>query len=442
VAGAQDGVLALATPLAADYADAQLAPPGLARFGTPRTWVRARLPHDGEPPRARLLGVHLNAVWAAQQQSVEGEVLGSGNGEPGQGFLTRQRPVLPGQVLEVRELDGARAAVELPLLLRDLQAHGLSEADLRLVTDPRSGQLSQVWVAWQERPHLHFSAPGDRHYMLERSRGLVTFGDGRHGRMPPPGRDNVRARLYQAGGGLDGNVPAGAITQALSGVLAQGVTNPRPAEGGAQGEAPAAVLDRGPLLLRHQRQALALGDYEALAREASPGVAVARALANVHPDGHPAAGWVRLMVMPHSAQARPQPSMELRRRVHGFIAARMPAAAAGRLGVTGPRYLAVGAVAELVPRQPQGAAQAREAALAALQRFLHPLQGGPDGTGWDFGRDVFLSDLAVLLESVPGVDHVRTLELTLEGTPRGEAVAVPADCIVVAGPLRVTLAGA
>src|SRR5262249_50777196 len=156
---------------------------------------------------------------------------------------------------------------------------------------------NQVWVRWQERPNLLFSGPGDRHYMIDRSRGRLIFGNGRHGRIPPAGADNIHARRYRSGGGVDGNVPTGTITRLLGGVVAQGVTNPRAADGGADGElaesapegawrAPRAdqpaggapgdervprgepVLVRGPRTFRHRRQALSADDYEALAREA------------------------------------------------------------------------------------------------------------------------------------------------------------------------------
>ncbi|GIE35161.1 hypothetical protein Ait01nite_082060 [Actinoplanes italicus] len=45
----------------------------------------------------------------------------------------------------------------------------------------------------------------------------------------------------------------------------------------------------------------------------------------------------------------------------------------------------------------------------ALSRFLHPLTGGDDGTGWEFGRPVFRSELFQVLERLDGVDHVRRL---------------------------------
>jgi predicted phage baseplate assembly protein len=200
------------------------------------------------------------------------------------------------------------------------------------------------------------------------------------------------------------------------------------------------VRERGPLLIRHRRRACSADDYEALAREASPGVAVARALPTTAPSGRPAPGRVRLVIVPQSQDPRPRPSFELRRRVRDFILQRAPASLGG-LAVVGPDYLAIGVEAVVVPREASAGGLVREAVLAVLARFLHPLTGGPDGTGWAFGRGVYLSDVAARLERVEGVDHVATLNLLVADTPRGVVITVPPDRIVVAGSLDVRLAG-
>jgi hypothetical protein len=441
VASSGDGVINLRTPLDKTYDRATVTLAALPRFGTPRSWIRARLESDGDPLEAEVGGIHLNAAWASQVQTFVGEPLGSSDGRPGQSLFFRTSPVLAGEVVEVRELDGPRAEVELPILLADLEAHGLSAEAVRTVTDPRTGRVSEAWVRWQSRPNLFFSGPDDRHYVIERSRGRVQFGDGVLGRIPPTGRDNVRTATYRSGGGQIGNVPAGAIAQILSGVPAQGANNPRAAEGGADGELPDGALGRGPAMVRHRRQALSLEDVEALARESSPAVAVARALPTTHPTGRPAPGWVKVIVMPHSGDARPSPSFELRRRFEAFLALRGPAGAAGQIRVAAPDYQPIGVEAVVVPVDPSKAGPVVEAATAAIIAFLHPLTGGPQGTGWPFGRDVFASDVASVLESTPGVDVVPNLELLLDGTPRGDRVEVPGDRIVVAGPIRIRAQG-
>jgi hypothetical protein len=405
----------------------------LARFQGPLYWLRGRLREDGQPNPSLLNAIFLNAIWALQAQTIRDEDLGSGNGEPRQAFFFARKPVLDDEVIEVRELDGPRAAVELPILAREVDA-----ADVHVVYDANR-TVREVLVRWHRQDNLYLSTPNDRHYVLERSSGRVIFGDGVNGRLLPAGIDNVMARRYRSGGGAVGNVAAGAIAQLLGGIpYVSGVTNPRAAEGGADSETVAQIRQRGPQTLRHRERALAARDYESLAHEASPGVAVARALPATHPSGRPARGWVKVIIVPHSQEPRPQPSFGLRRQVQDFILARAPASLAG-IFVTGPRYLQVGVAAVVAPLDLTQAGPVGVAVRQALEAFFHPLTGGPNGRGWPFGRSVYLSDVAAMLEELPSVDYVQEFELLLDGLPQGEQVVVPPDRIVVAGPMRVRI---
>jgi hypothetical protein len=438
IAGVDGNVLALETPLADRYNMGTVSLAPLARFGVPRDWLRTRLKENGAAQTVAVNGIFLNATWANQTQTIANEVLGSGNGQLGQTLFFSQFPILPGEVIEVRELDGARAAVEWPILRDELLAGGFTDDDLRTVVDPRTGKVREVWVRWQWRPHFFFSSPTDRHYVIERARGRLLFGDGNNGRLPTVGIDNIRARVYRAGGGLVGNVPRGTITQLLGGTLAESVSNPVAAAGGADGESATAVKDRGPETLRHRWRAISTSDFEAMAREASPGVAAVRVLPATTPNKRPAAGWVTVIIVPQSHEARPQPSYELRREVHDYLAERLPATLdPDHVAVIGPTYRPVGVAALVTPRVRAEAGIVGARVKGALATFLHPLTGGPEGRGWDFGRDVFLSDVAALVEAVSGVDHVRQLDLLLDDAPVGTRVPVPPDQIVVAGDLQI-----
>lgn len=433
--------LVLRAPLDGSFRGGTVAPAGLARFGTPRSWLRARLRDDGEPRRAVLRGVYANAVWAAHRQTVESEVLGGSDGRPGQVLFTLRRPILPGQVVEVRELSGPRADAEAEVFLRELEAVGIDEGECRIERDAR-GRIAAVWVPWRERPSLLFASPAERVYAVDRERGRLIFGDDARGRIPPAGRDSIRARKYRVGGGVHGNLPAGAIAQVVSGVMAQGVSNPRPSEGGADGERPHDALTRGPLVLRHFHQALTAGDYEALAREASPAVAVARAMPCTGRDGVNAPGHVTVVIVPHSAEPEPMPSLALRRLVRDALAARAPASLGSPPHVVGPAYEQVGCETTVVPADRRAGGPAVTAVTRALERFLHPLTGGPRGQGWPFGRDVHLSDLAALLEGMEEVDAVTELVLLAGGRPRADRVRIPPGRLVSAGRIVVRLSGA
>lgn len=411
----------------------------LARFGAKRAWIRARLKDEGDPPPLNIKTIHLNAVWARQQQTDRDEVMGSSTGLPGQVFFFRRTPVLVGEWIEVRELSGRRAEVEHSLLRDELLQGGFKPGDIRTVANPRDGRVTEVWVRWQPRPHLYFSGPDDRHYLVDRVRGRLLFGNGVQGKIPPAGDNNILARRYQSGGGKAGNVAAEAITQLLTMTPgAQGVSNPRPAEGGADSEDLSVTRLRGPEDIRHRWRALSALDYAALAREASPAVAVARALPATRADGRAAPGWVTVQIVPHSSLPEPQPSPELKRQVHAYLAARAPAGMCG-IQVAGPDYWPVDVTVTVVAKSPGDAEMVERRVREALARFLHPLTGGPEGTGWPFGRDLYQSDLAAVVEGVAGVDYMEGLQLAQKGSPRGEHISVPGHCMVSAGTVEVRM---
>jgi hypothetical protein len=186
---------------------------------------------------------------------------------------------------------------------------------------------------------------------------------------------------------------------------------------------------------------LSVDDWEALAHEASPAVALARALPATRPGGLHATGWVTVVIVPRSADPEPQPSFELRREVLRFLLDRAPATLAARAAVVGPDYKRVGIDAVIVPKPGEEPGAVADRARAALAAFLHPLTGGPDGGGWGLRQAVYLSDVAAVATAVAGVDHVSSLLLLDRGSPTGDALSVPSGRIVAAGPLRVRLEG-
>ena len=387
--------------------------------------VRARM-KQGEPPAPLpLAGLWLNAVWASDSQTFAQEPLGSSDGNPRQTFTAVRTPVLESESLEVQEWTGRgeywRAFV------RDV-----AEDDLRFEKDQSSGEVTAVWVRWSLRPHLHASGPADRHYAIERARGLVVFGDGVLGMMPPSG---ARIALsYRSGGGLGGNVPAGAIAELRTAApFVLGAANPVPASGGAPTESVASVRLRGPQRLRHRDGAVSPQDCEWIAAEASPEVARARCLPVTGPDGRAQRGWVTVLIVPHSRDDQPRPSVELRRRVAEHLSRRVPASVAGRVRVEGPRYVAVSvsAVLVLLPRQSPAAVEAR--VRSAIDRFLHPLSGGPSGDGWAFGETVHVSHIASLVENSGGVDFARSIGISIDGRLYTESVPIDADTLLAAG---------
>ncbi|MEA2563578.1 MAG: hypothetical protein QOH06_5082 [Acidobacteriota bacterium] len=396
-------------------------------MGRTAFWLRGRWERGEYAVEPRLDRVLTNTTWGVHAQTVLDEVLGSSLGERGQVFRTLRAPVLEGQLLEVIEPEVPSGAD-----LADLEAEE-GDGTVTVVRDA-AGQFVAVRVRWREVPDFYGSGPRSRHYVLDHSTGEVRFGDGRRGLIPPPGRNNIRMVRYQAGGGLAGNRPAGSISQ-LKGTVPYvgGVVQLVAAEGGAAEESLEAVRSRGPKMLRHRNRATAAVDYEDLAFEASSQVARAQALpARSNVDG----GRVGLIVVPASASAKPVPGLELLERVRSYIEARVSPVV--DFWVVGPDWLQVDVRAEVVPQRLEAVTEVQTAVLDRLRSFLHPLTGGPEGEGWEFGRKPHRSDLYALIEETPGVDHVRQLEVT--ETPR-EGGARPGRFLVFSGNHEIALSG-
>jgi hypothetical protein len=373
------------------------------QFGVTGYWIRALLEPGGEPP-VQLRALLPNTTFATNTVTLNDDVLGSSDASANQIFHTRRSPVLAGPRLEVRE-PGSPSREELALL---------GAAGEGAVT-PAAGSTSEVWVRWMEVVDFHGSGPRDRHYVLDHIAGEVRFGDGVRGRIPPRGIGNVRMARYQTGGGASGNRAAGTIVELHDTVpYVDRVTNLEPADGGIAAESTASLVTRGPRALRHGGRAVALEDYEDLARMASPAVARAKTVPvrqlRDDPLGNtPAAGAVSVIIVPQSADAKPLPSVGLMAQVEDRL--RAAATPTASVAVVGPLYVRVDVSAELALSSIDDARKVEDAVHATLRAFLHPLTGGRQGAGWDFGRRPFLSDLYAVLSEVSGVDHVRRLSV-------------------------------
>ena len=358
----------------------------------------------------------VNTVMATQTLTLENELLGSSNGKPRQMFRTARAPILTEVQLEVRELDApgpgdaarGRAAGAVDTMSRSAE-----------VRAPGDG----VWVRWQEVQDWLSSTHEDRHFLVNRETGEITFGDDLRGRIPPRGTNNVRLSRYQTGGGAAGNQPAGTIAQLRTTVpYVATVVNLEPAVGGQDAEGWDALGERGSRWLRHRDRAVTVEDYEDLAKLASPSVAMAKCYSCEDRARDPLGGSVRrgvvsVVVVPRGPEARPEPDLELLRQVRDFLGAH--AASEASLVVLGPQYARVSVAAEVVPREAYMGASVKARCEERLTRFLHPVTGGERGRGWGLGAVPHESDLFAQLEAVEGVGYVRSLRLRVEEEQAG-----------------------
>jgi hypothetical protein len=380
-----------------------------SEFGLPLFWARAVLRAGNYTSEPQISALLPNTVMARHATRIENEVLGSSDGSKNQTFQTALAPVLKGQQLEVRELE-VPSTTEQAAIRREAGNDAIS-----IVAD-QTGRPLEVWVRWTEAPDFYASGPRDRHYVLDPLAGKAKFGDGISGMIPPMASGNIRMLSYRTGGGVGGNKPARAITELRTTVpYVQSVTNYIAASGGAEAETYESLLERMPRTIRHSGRAVTYEDYEDLAMLASPEVARARCVRFYDAKN---IGAVSLLVVPRSGDPKPVPSVEMKKRVLEFIEQRNPPLV--QLTVSEPEYVEVSVAVDIAPTTLEDANELKLVVPEKISRFLHPLMGGFEGEGWGFGRKPYLSDLYYLIEAIPGVDHINSLVMKMNGEVKSE----------------------
>lgn len=357
-------------------------------------WLRASVKEPGYEIPPRLDTVAANTVAATHGKAFQDE-RSRANGLPSQQVKLRNRPVLHGTVeLKIREEDERR----------------------------REGD-EENWREWTEVEDFDASGPEDRHFTVNLEDGVIKFGDGVRGRIPPAVEDkegNVRVLKYRAGGGEKGNVGAHRITEILAPIDVKNklkVDNARPSAGGAEAEPLKDAKSRARRSLKEVTRGVTTGDYETLTLK-TPGLRVARV--KVLPQYHPKfpaiqmRGAVTVVVVPHvmpgSDDRLPVPSEGFLKNVGRHLGAH--SLVSTNLSVVGPEFVevTVKAAVRIDPRS--GAETVRAGVADALRQFLHPLTGGHDGAGWPFGRPVYKTEIYQLIEGVSGVACVERVSLS------------------------------
>jgi predicted phage baseplate assembly protein len=303
-----------------------------------------------------------------------------------------------------------------------------------------------AWRSWERRDDFAASRRSDAHYLLDPTAGEMTFGDGEHGRTVPAGALLfVKCDLTAA---ENGQLESGQITRIADSLhnrailsdpavlTAMGVRNPLPTEGGAPAETLAHAIGRGIELREASWRAVTARDFEVIALT-TPGTNIARVSArpNLFPSLEciSAPGVVTVLVVPAMPGPRPQASAGLLAEVAARLERRRIIGT--RVIVAGPSYLSVSVRAE-VKAFPNGSqVRLHDDIVAALNAFFNPLTGGPEGTGWPFGRDVYRSEILQVLDEIPGVDHVVSLDLFADGCgPLCGNLCVPSTWLIAPGP--------
>ncbi len=138
---------------------------------------------------------------------------------------------------------------------------------------------------------------------------------------------------------------------------------------------------------------------------ASTAVARAKCLPSRDRDGE-----VRVVILPRGEEKttdltrRLSPAPELLRHVKNYLDARRLVGTI--VHIEKPIYAEISLRVSILRRTIGQSDRLKREIEERVRKFLHPLAGGKDGDGWPFGRAVYKSDLAHLVEDIPGLETV------------------------------------
>ena len=260
---------------------------------------------------------------------------------------------------------------------------------------------------WTEVSDFDASGPADNHYLLDRTAGELTVGDGQRGAQPPPGA-SLRAR-YEAGGGTVGNVPE-TTRWSVDDAPAIEIKPREPATGGSDAESLAAAIDRCRAQLEAGQRAVTADEYGTLA-ESTPGVRVARSTVRLPSvDDAP----ITVVVVPEAPPdvSRPTPSEGFVQAVETHLDRHR--LLGDRIEVCGPKYVGVSVDLSVVPATGYTAGDVRRRIKRHLTAALDPI-GGLTGDGWPFGRGLSAHYLEQTVSELAAVDDVEVLTIRTVG---------------------------
>ncbi|MCX9009881.1 MAG: putative baseplate assembly protein [Candidatus Methanoperedens sp.] len=285
-----------------------------------------------------------------------------------------------------------------------------------------NGKLNIYSGLWTQVDDFDGSGPDDNHFILDKERGEIMFGDGLNGKIPPAS-SNIRVIRYRAGGGREGNTNAGYEWKIGGDKKIRDsqlrIVNKRASTGGKGAETMEEAIERCLKDLKVPFTAVTSDDFEYIAKN-TPGlrVAKAKAIPNYQKDegnGESYKGSVTVAVLPYtlleSFDSPPVPSP-------GFINAVCRHLDKHRLlgtdiHIESPQFVRVDVSITIDPVKGYPETELIGAVKKNLNQFLHPVRGWFDGGGWPIGRIVSRSEVFELINKVEGVNCI--LKLTLSG---------------------------
>lgn len=387
------------------------------RFNTQSYWIRLvpviHQKQNAAPQRYnRFMHLRINAVPVMQMETLTSEYYAVPAIQPWANIFLSRAPILKGDVW-INEL-GLISEEEIQSIIED------KPESLYLENDKR-GERIGVWMKWTQVENFNDSAAlhtsGGRIYTLDLELGKITFGDGKLGRIPHSDLPEYIRIDYALGGGLAGNLEPGKINKAVTSIpFLERVYNGSPIWGGLGTEHTLQAENRISELIRHRGMALSGRDVEAIIKSHN------RDIHDVKATGQK--GEVKISILPDAFPYQISHFFEIKEKTEEILEDAMSAMVTGqeRFIINEPLQVAFSVNMDVVVQSAGDYIKALSRWHEQLERYFHPLHGGPKKRGWRIGElpehASILADLKHMLEGSELIDNVMIQMHLVDGKRR------------------------
>lgn len=371
------------------------------RFNTHNYWLRIipigtengmHLPQN----YGRNISLRMNGMEITQQETLDAEYFSTAAIQPSITLHLSRAPILKAQVW-VNELGSISEA--------QAETYKKTHPGAIRIEKDKSGEHTGIWVQWQQVRSFFDDHPSKRIFTLDAAKGIITFGDGKHGKIPHSDLPEFIEVNYALGGGTNGNVESMQINKAISGIpFLEGVYNGSPTWGGLDGEWTQTAENRISQYIRHRNIALSASDIKAII------TAGIRDVNDVCVTAHQ--GDLAISILPDTYPYQTSHFFEIKNRVQEVLETALSHTvyAQKRYKVTPPVHIAYSITMDVNVTSAGDYIKALSAWHDKLDAYFHPLRGGILEKGWSIGNlpdhTKVMTDLGHMMEGSERIENI------------------------------------
>ena len=257
-----------------------------------------------------------------------------------------------------------------------------------IVEHDNLGRYISFFVRWNEVNTFIKSGPNDRHYILNRSEGYITFGDSIRGKIPSKQvKEAIRVFVVDCNGD-NGNINVGGINKTSSTIkFISGVKNPIPAYTGHDIETIGRALNRGSHILGSYNRLVSESDFENAVLDFSDIIDKVKCVSSIDEYGKKSPGSITIAVLIKEFEKNSGVFYSTKNEIKRYLMEKCEVSLKENdLNIIDPIFVELCVDVWVSVSDYNMSFEVKEDILKYLKLFIDPVSGNFHKRGWEIGE--------------------------------------------------------